>query len=128
MGYRSTVAYVIQFEDVEHKKEFVAVHKLDDKLKDAIKELGHLEDDTSYLSFYVDDVKWYTRYEDVQMHDRLLNCISELSEDENYERSISARMIRIGEDTDDIEDDGYGDDPWDIELWVARHIESSYVL
>lgn len=128
MGYRSTVAYVIQFEDVEHKKEFVAVHKLDDKLKDAIKELGHLEDDTSYLSFYVDDVKWYTSYEDVQMHNRLLKCISELSEDENYERSISARMIRIGEDTDDIEDDGYGDDPWDIELWVARHIESSYIL
>lgn len=128
MGYRSTVAYVIQFEDAEHKKEFVAVHKLDDSLKDAIDELNHLDDDTSYLSLYVDDVKWYTGYEDVQMHERLLARIEELSNDESYEKAISARFVRLGEETSDVQEDGYGTDPWEIGLWVARHVESEYEL
>jgi len=128
MGYRSTVAYVIQFEDAEHKKEFIAVHKLDDRFKDAIEELNNTDEDGSYVSFYAEDIKWYPSYEDVAMHERLLDYINELSNTDSYEKSISARFIRIGEDTGDTQDEGYGDDPWDIGLWVARHVESEYSL
>lgn len=128
MGYRSEVAYVIQFEDVQHKNEFIATTKLLEPHGKALEELNHLDDDCTYLSFHWDNVKWYDSYPEVQMHIKLLDYINELSEDEAYTKDISARFARVGEDETDNVNEGYGDDPWSIELYISRHIEADYDL
>ena len=38
MGYRSEVAYVIQFKDIETKQKYVALNKLNAKFNGALQE------------------------------------------------------------------------------------------
>lgn len=91
MGYRSDVAYAIQFKDADERATFrdVMLHKNDDWLTQAIKETSDHED--KYIVFKIDDVKWYESYPDVASHHRLMDEAEELFE-------ASYRFIAIGED------------------------------
>jgi len=72
MGYRSEVAYVIGFDTVELREQFIAlvtVHD-DEYVRNALNEC-----ETKYerpiITFHAQDVKWYPSYADVQGHYKL---------------------------------------------------------
>lgn len=119
MGYRSEVAYVIQFKDIQTKKEWIALKMLDNTHKKALGECNHVDDDSKdYISAHFDWVKWYDGYPDVDMHTELLETITEDEPD-----GVAGRLIRVGEGNDDNEDIAYGDDGYDVPLYLSRCID-----
>lgn len=122
MGYRSDVTYIIECASAEEKEKFVALAMLNGTYKQALDECKHVKDATNNIIMgEFNDVKWYEDFEDVKCHMQLLQHIDAL-EDKN----INARFVRIGEETDDIEDNVYGPDGYDIELYVSRVIDHPY--
>ena len=57
------------------------------------------------------------------MHMHMLDSISEDEPD-----GVNARLIRIGESSDDAQDDAYGDNGYDIDLYLSRVIDTEYEL
>lgn len=109
MGYRSEVAYVINFKDNARRDEFVALVKVHgDDLWSALKECA-LDKDNPCINFYACDVKWYDSYEDVKWHRKLLEFASEFE-------GAGWRFTRVGEDMGDVVDESGGDsdlEPYD---------------
>jgi hypothetical protein len=124
MGYRSEVAYVIRFEDMQTKQEWVAIAKLHPIYSKALKECKFVDEmDKDYISAYFAHVKWYDDFDDVKGHMAMLDAIAE-----DANEHVNARFIRIGEEQDDIEDNSYGDYGYDIELYLSRSIDTHYEL
>lgn len=108
MGYRSEVAYVIEFKDREHRIRFMATASLDPDIK---LEEFELLDDTSVM-FYRQDIKWYPEYDYVKAHELLLNTAKE--------QECEWEFCRVGED---MEDNVYEcSDNSSVELAVTRSI------
>lgn len=102
MGYRSEVAYVIEFKNNEKRDEFYAlvkVHGAD--LWNALKECA-LDKDYPRINFYACDVKWYDSYVDVAWHRKLLDFASEF-------QGAGWRFMRVGEEMGDTEEETGGD-------------------
>lgn len=116
MGYRSDVAYVINFKDADTLKAFVSVAIVKDpKYLNALDECL-IDHDNARICFYASDVKWYDSFEDVQWHTALLDLADEL-----YGEQSGGRFIRIGEDMDDLVDLSYGEYGYrEEELYVVR--------
>ena len=91
MGYRSDVAYAIQFKDADERATFrdVMLHKNDKHITEAINETGDHED--KYIVFKINGVKWYDSYPDVKAHHKLMEQAFELF-------TASYRFLAIGED------------------------------
>ena len=111
MGYRSDVAYAIQFKDHEALKEFVALHAINEDTRHALNECALSDDDQPALLLKAEDVKWYDSFEDVQAHNKLLDSV-----DEAFDDRAGYHFLRIGEDDDDNEQKDGGCReliPWD---------------
>ena len=127
MGYRSEVAYTIRFnpnvngespteEVLEQCKASFNVFLAEAKVKCA----GALDDeditineDKCSISFLANWVKWYDSYPDVQMHVALMDLSKEWAEDTDVpfrgnNEYIGGMFHRIGEETDDVETDYWG--------------------
>lgn len=95
MGYRSDVAYAIQFNSADERATFrdVMLHKNDTHITQAIEEVSDYRDGFKdvYIVFKINDVKWYDSYPDVQAHRQLMEQACELFD-------ASYRFIAIGED------------------------------
>ena len=68
--------------------------------------------------FMCDDVKWYESYPDVACHDALIELAGEWANDEDNKSEIAFVFVRIGEETDDVEERCGGDYDYD---WVQVH-------
>lgn len=111
MGYRSQVAYVIAFdEDSQAMGKFInyVMGSGDEHMITALKEC-EVDFETNRINFYQSDVKWYESYEDVKGHTRLYELVTD--EETPFYPHAHARFIRIGEESGDIEENDYGDDP-----------------
>jgi hypothetical protein len=72
MGYRSDVAYVIEFEDLQTLNEFIALVMVKGgEEKKALSECLILPKDCR-ICYHADDVKWYESYTQVMAHTWLL--------------------------------------------------------
>ena len=129
MGYRSTVAYTIRFTpDPENSP-----HKTIDGIKEAkesfycflaeakVKFSGALSDrcmtvdeGNMALNFLAYDVKWYETYEDVMAHEGLMELSQSWETMGN--KHIGGIFMRIGEEVDDIVQEGWGECDWD---WLS---------
>lgn len=108
MGYRSDVAYAIQFKDADERATFrdVMLHKNDTHITQALEEVSDYRDGFKdvYIVFKINDVKWYDSYPDVQAHRRLMEQACELFD-------ASYRFLSIGEDgAEDYNADGPNED------------------
>lgn len=125
MGYRSNVAYALEFRELNCKRKFVVMAKLDPQFNEALKECKHVDDDKLYLYAEFDWVKWYDDYEDVKCH---MDMLSHL--DENKLDGVSAKFVRVGEEHDDIEEIVYAGedapDAWSIAIGADTHIHNDY--
>jgi hypothetical protein len=128
MGYRSCVSYVIRFETHAIRDEYVALvlAKNDPDLTKALGQcyvptpIEQLDDPIIY--FNVVDWKWYSEYPEVKAHNTLYEWAHEL-----YPDACDYRFIRVGENTDDIEEEStHGEfDEYD-DLYPVTTIQSRY--
>lgn len=114
MGYRSQVAYVIAFDaDTNAMGKFInyVMGSGDEHMITALKECD-VDFDSNRINFYQSDVKWYESYPDVQGHTRLYELCT--NEETPFYPHAHSRFIRIGEESNDIEEQDFGEDPpWD---------------
>ena len=114
MGYRSEVAYVIRFKDKAQKEAFINIQraKADKAINGALDDLVEVED--NMLGYHADYVKWYTDYEDVKAHETLMkdsiNLFNETPDGNElpYDEQAGYKFIRLGEESDDNEDEERG--------------------
>lgn len=137
VGYRSQVAYTIRFtpdENVEAEIEgckhdfytFLAEAKA--KFPSAMSD-EHLSIDepNMALNFLAESVKWYDDYEDVKCHVALLQLAQDWSEDGDEKNGVAGNtriggiFMRIGEDSDDISEDSFGNHDWEW-MHISRQI------
>jgi len=138
MGYRSTVAYTIRFtpfpspqeaekgefpsdSDIKQCKEsfytFLAEAKV--KLSGAFEDESLTVDERNMaINFFASDVKWYESYEDVKVHEDLVQLSKDWADMEN--KHIGGIFTRVGEEMDDIVEEGWGEHDWD---WIGVHRE-----
>jgi len=120
MGYRSEVAYVIVFETVDKRDTFVELMraKNDEHINTALKEVKALIGDRA-ITFCEDRVKWYDSFPEVGAHDQLMSNARDLFD-------AATRFIRIGEETDDMEDLVHDDPDWSVgEVYELMDISRS---
>lgn len=122
MGYYSEVAYTIGFDDELTMGKFInyVFGSGDEHMITALKECI-LDFQEKRINFYANCVKWYESYDDVKGHTRLYELCRD--EDTQFYEKCDFRFLRVGEETEDVEEDGsYGDnDPHD-DFYVVRHI------
>ena len=133
MGYRSDVAYTIRFvDDHDTNNEqafytFLLEAKANPKLQIALAEV-EIDEKRHMFTFTDTDVKWYDSYPEVDSHMALVS----LAEDWSCQVSegklnclIGVVFLRIGEDTNDIEERYQGDyeHSW---LSVSRSINTDW--
>jgi hypothetical protein len=108
MGYRSEVAYVIQFSTTQKRDEYINL-VIASKNEDLITALQLCEvpiplkeDDwqACRINFHASDVKWYDSYDEVKAHTRLYKWAEDL-----YPEDCGWHFIRIGEEFGDIQDE-----------------------
>jgi hypothetical protein len=110
MGYRSDVT-MIMYPSADHRDKFAALKLyVDENLPDEFKVVG--EGDRRYLHCYIDGVKWYDSYEEVDTYSKLFSEWDELfadPDDPSAKKGWQADTIfqyefmRIGEDYEDVE-------------------------
>jgi hypothetical protein len=110
MGYRSDVAYVIKFDDIETRDNFVTLMlaKNDAQITQAISECEYGYALDPIITFEAEDVKWYDSFDDVKAHRQLMREAVEIYGEEKGGRF---RFIAVGEDGQEEfdEDDNDGD-------------------
>jgi hypothetical protein len=110
MGYRSDVT-MIMYPSADHRDKFAALKLyVDENLPDEFEVIG--EGDRRYLHCYIDGVKWYDSYEEVDTYSKLFSEWDELfadPDDPSAKEGLQADTIfhyefmRIGEDYEDVE-------------------------
>lgn len=93
MGYRSDVAYVIKFDDIQTRDAYVTLMLAhdDEHVRKAIEECEYNDARDPVITFKETDVKWYESYPDVQAHTFIYQNAFELD-------MGSYRFIALGED------------------------------
>lgn len=109
MGYRSDVAYVIKFDDIETRDNFVTLMlaKNNPQTTQALSECEYGYKDDPVITFEAQSVKWYNSFEDVQAHERLMLDAVEIFK----HKGGRYRYVSVGEDGAEEfrEDDDEGD-------------------
>ena len=97
MGYRSDVAYVIKFDDIETRDNFVTLMlaKNEPPITQALSECEHGYKDDPIITFDTVDVKWYDSDPEVEAVIEFKDGVRDLGYEVEY--------VRIGEDYTDID-------------------------
>lgn len=112
MGYRSDVAYVIKFNDIETRDNFVTLMlaKNDPIVTRAIQECEYGYTDDPIITFEQDSVKWYDSFEDVQAHNTLMKEAVDIYK----HKGGRYRYVGVGEDgAEDFREDDDDGDLWE---------------
>jgi hypothetical protein len=125
MGYRSDVAYVIKFDDIETRDNFVTLMlaKNDEHITRAIEECEYGYNDDPVITFEAQDVKWYESYDDVKAHHQLMREAVEIYGEEKGGRF---RFVGVGEDgAEQFDEDDNENDLYDY-ITTVHAIETSF--
>jgi hypothetical protein len=116
MGYRSDVAYVIKFNDIETRDNFVTLMlaKNDKWITQALDECQYGYDDDPIITFEETSIKWYDTYDEVKAHRALMRQAVEIYGEEKGGRF---RFIGVGEDG--AEDFNESDDKGDLYEYIT---------
>ena len=134
MGYRSEVAYRIVVRDKVILNEVIAkVMMLGGTVCQALREceieVGVIDQDgvetpaECYINFFTSDAKWYPDYQDVMGHHALMDKIVEWYPDDS-----AWYFLRIGEESDDVEENHDGDSDLVDYVWDGMHVVRSLEL
>lgn len=115
MGYRSDVSFCLR---VKEPEKFVALMKLkeDEVLKEMLDCMYALDE---YLVFHHHYWKWYEDSE--KTFGDLMNMAEE------YDSDFACRFARYGEESDDVQEEAFGENGWDLDYpYVVRHLEIGF--
>jgi hypothetical protein len=118
MGYRSDVTTLIYGDGLSQEKYDLLKTLMNTTFKGVYDEFeanAEWHDHKRALEFRMENVKWYESYSDVQNFMQMLNDIGDMS-------GLNYEFIRVGEETDDIEQLQNGED-LRYALSVSRSIE-----
>jgi len=104
MGYRSDVSVVIYPDECNQEKYDMLKVLMGTTFKDTVALFdANMEwrDEGCALIFNIVDVKWYDSYPDVQAFLRMLSMLE--NDTDGGIAGYNYEMVRLGEDTDDIE-------------------------
>lgn len=124
MGYRSDVAYVIKFNDIETRDNFVTLMLAKNKplITQAINECEYGYKDDPIITFEQQSVKWYDSFEDVQAHQQLMKDAVEIYQ----HKGGRYRFISVGEDgAEEFDEDDNENDLYDY-ITTVHAIETSF--
>lgn len=98
MGYRSDLAYVIHFDTVENRDNFITLMhaKNETHTNTALSEVEYKYSAHPIITFYQEGWKWYESYPEVRAHHALLRDAEKLF-------GAEWRFVRVGEDVNDSE-------------------------
>jgi hypothetical protein len=116
MGYRSAVSFCLK---VKEPEKFLALLKLknNEVINDMMKFM-YLDDD-GLLHFYHEAWKWYDDSE------KALVEIMEMAD--NYDEDFAAKLARYGEESDDIQEEDFGEDGSELDYpYVTRSLELGF--
>ena len=115
MGYRSEVSFCLQ---VKNPEVFIGLMKVkDDEMLNAFLANMYLVEGS--IHFYADSWKWYPDSE--KTFSELMNMA------EKYDEDFACKFARIGEETDDTEDQAFGEGGWDLEFpYTVRQLEVGF--
>lgn len=124
MGYRSDVAYKIRFDKADDFWGFLAEAKLDPSTAmcfgDEWKDDGFEVDEQHFeIRLLCGDVKWYEEYEEVACHMNLWKKARDRCDEHSVE--VDGAYCRIGEESDDVDERYFGNDPWDM-VRISRQV------
>lgn len=124
MGYRSDVAYKIRFDKADDFWGFIAEAKLDPDTATCFSEEewgDYFEVDEQHhaIEFLCSDVKWYEEYEEVACHMNLWKKARDRCDEHSVE--VDGAYCRIGEESDDVDERYFGNDPWDM-VRISRQV------
>jgi len=123
MGYRSDVAYIIEFDSFEDRDTYANLKLAlvpDDPEHQAIIECDYGRKDRPVITFKAEDVKWYPSYSDVQAHERLFRDVREVFVTARW------RFVALGEDGQTEEDaDDNGGVLYD-DLYVVHQVACTF--
>jgi len=104
MGYRSDVT-IIMYPSKNHRDKFATLKLyVDENLPDQFEVIG--EGDNRYLHCFIDGIKWYSGYEEVDKYNTLFSEWDEMFADPDAlqaEPIFHYEFLRIGEDYEDVE-------------------------
>ena len=112
MGYRSDVAYVIKFDDIETRDNFVTLMlaKNEPQTTQALSECEYGYTDDPIITFQETDLKWYDSFDDVKAHRALMREAVEIYK----EKGGRFRFVSVGEDgAEEFDEDDDDGDLWD---------------
>ena len=129
MGYRSDVAYTIRFvDDHDTNNEqsfytFLLEAKANPKCQIALAEV-EINHKKKAFYFSARDVKWYDNYPEVASHMALVELAEDWVDQEGDGKlncKLGVSFLRIGEESDDVEDRSHGYYEWDW-IHISRQI------
>ena len=133
MGYRSQVAFVVKFKSTQDRDAMWMLYaNSDDAQKQEVaQELEHRYAEP-IITYQHDDIKWYEGYEEVTNFERFWDSFRDLADAEmngdepqgDEPVHWACEFIRLGENTDDIEERSSSDAEWLLQ--VSRVIEDNY--
>ena len=124
MGYRSDVAYVIKFNDIETRDNFVTLMlaKNEPQITQAINECEYGYKDDPIITFKETDLKWYDSFEDVKAHHNLMKYAVEIYQ----HKGGRYRFISVGEDgAEECNEDDDDGDLWDY-ITTTHAVNTSF--
>lgn len=123
MGYRSEVSFVIVFQDVKLRNDYVnLVHaKKDEKLTEALEDC-YIPSKQPIIFWHDTEWKWYDGFPDVEARKTLFNWAYELYGE--YDE-VGYKFVRIGEETGDVDEEERGAIEWE-ELYSVTTIQTPY--
>tara|TARA_R110000737_G_scaffold26506_1_gene45249 strand:- start:821 stop:1258 length:438 start_codon:yes stop_codon:yes gene_type:complete len=130
MGYRSDVYIAVAFDSKKRMDEVMAVYALNtDVQKHNLVNDWVIKDD-NILYFHVDNVKWYDDYEWVQGYKHMFELLKKFYEARGF--SSAYRLVRIGEEREDVEDESDWFDGVDIKIqpmlaWRDKHPDTTLI-
>lgn len=124
MGYRSDIAYKIKFFKKEDFWGFIAESKLDPETSLCFdnkenEDKFEVDEEKHEIRFLAEGWKWYTDYPEVKAHEALWEKARERCDEELLD--VEGAFCRIGEEMEDIVEEYFGEDPYDM-VRVSRQV------
>ena len=124
MGYRSDVAYVIKFDDIETRDNCVTLMlaKNEPIVTQAINECEYGYKNCPIITFEQESVKWYRDFEDVKAHHALMRDAVEIY----GKKGGRYRIVTVGEDgAEECNEDDDEGDLWDY-ITTTHAVNTSF--
>ena len=126
MGYRSDVAYKIDFHDKDQWNVFILEAKSKPETRACFEDEDlEVDYEKQEIRLLAHAVKWYGDYPDVKCHHLLLELVDEYN-DRNEDQYVASYLFRrIGESDDDCEEMHGGEPDWD-DIYLRRELVVSW--